>query len=86
MCVVLQVSIQVTQSILLGYLTQSFVSTDNSTTTQTSYLYAMGIAITPFINLCLTGLAFFQGQKIGMILRVIATSAIYKKVYSYATS
>ena len=65
---------------MLGYLSEFFTNSSDISETD-AYLYAMGISIAPFVNLIVMGLAFFQGLKIGMVLRVITTAAIYKKVF-----
>ena len=68
------------QSVMLGNLTQYFVEFQTSNVTRDAYLYAGAVAVIPFITLTVSGLAFFQGLKTGMVLRLITTAAIYQKV------
>ena len=76
-----QIALLVTQSILLGFVTDYFaMDSPNATDTRDAYLYATGVVIAP---LCVTFCATWQlynASMSGMIVRLIASSAIYKKV------
>ena len=79
-----QVSLLVLQSVMLGNLAQYFVQSQTPATTRDAYLYAMAVAVVPFLTLSINGLAFFQGLKIGMVLRVVTTAIIYQKVLAWS--
>ena len=78
---IIQITLLVTQSILIGFVTDYFaVDSPNATDTRNAYLYATGVVIAPLcITFCGTW-QFYNAAMSGMIIRLIASSAIYKKV------
>ena len=76
-----QVSLLVGQSILLGYLTDYFVvDSPNATDTRNAYLYATGVLIAPLVLIHCGTYHLYNAAMSGMTVRLIASSAIYKKV------
>ena len=69
------------QSILLGYLTDYFVmDSPNATDTRDAYMYATGVVMAPLILIHCGTYHVYNAAMSGMIVRLIASSAIYKKV------
>ena len=53
---------------------------DIQTVTRNAYLYAAGITALTFISVLLFTWAFYIGQVIGMMCRIVLSMAIYSKV------
>jgi len=51
------------------------------TITRNAYLYAAGITVLTFFSVLVNMWAFYLGQVIGMMCRVVMTTAIYSKVH-----
>lgn len=69
------------QPVILGYLTNYFAITEpTQSDTHSAYLFALALSSISFLLVFLNGLSGYSGYKLGMLVRVIATSAIYKKI------
>ena len=77
----IQISLLVVQSILLGNVTDYFaVDSPNATDTRNAYLYATGVVMAPLCFTLCAAWQLYNAYMSGMIVRIIASSAIYKKV------
>ena len=55
------------------------------TITRNAYLYAAGITILTFVSVLMFTWAFYFGQVIGMMCRIVLTVTIYSKVCTNTT-
>ena len=70
-------------ALLLGNITEYLgIEFPTSTEKRDAYLSAFGLSALTFCLVIITAIAAFMGYKLGMIVRIICTSAIYKKVNS----
>ena len=66
---------------VLGYLSDYFViESPTQTETRNAYLYAMGLGLLSFLLVLFHAFAFHYSHYIGMLSRVLFSSAIYQKV------
>ena len=80
-CLILQVILLTVQSVLLGSLTDYFaLNSPNSSETRDAYLLALGVSLIAMFTVVAVGTASYCGYKLGMLVRIICTSAIYEKV------
>eukprot|EP00731_Ephydatia_muelleri_P026449 Em0018g549a len=76
-----EVSLQISQAVIIGYLGQYFVIMDPTPDdTRAAYLYAAGLLVSALIMSVLHGVGFLSAQKLGMIMRLSTTAAIHQKV------
>ncbi|XP_064396708.1 ATP-binding cassette sub-family C member 4-like [Halichondria panicea] len=75
----IELTVQVIQSVVLGYLAGSI--TDNSdTSTTNAYLFAMGLVACGAVISVVHAHNFLLAYKLGMISRIIMTGVVYQKV------
>ena len=66
---------------LFGSLTDYFtISSPTDIETRDAYLLASAVSLIAFIVVVIVGTAGYYGHKLGMLVRIICTSAIYDKV------
>ena len=71
----------VAQSLLLGYVTEYFdEDSPSEEETQKAYLLALGMSVLSLVLVTNNGLNAYFGMKLGMLVRITCTSAIYQKV------
>lgn len=80
----MQVSFWVSQSQLLGLLSDYFViDSPSESDTNNAYFYAMGLSLMSFLLALIHVMGYFQGYKLGMLTRILMCSVIYQKVCVY---
>ena len=75
--------VYVSESVFLGYVVEFFFIPEEDSTpelTRNAYLYALGLALGILIFPFIHAHGYLIGFKMGMDLRIVATSAIYQKV------
>ena len=66
---------------LLGYLTDYFVvENPSSVQTRNAYLYAVGFSLASLYSICGFAFHYHDALILGMLTRIMMSSAIYKKV------
>ena len=78
----LQVSLQVVQSVFVGYIAEYFSyvePTDDQF--RDVCLFSLGLVLTGLLASFVHAYGFFIGYRAGMDARIITTSAIYEKVH-----
>ena len=69
------------QALILGYLSEYFAISDPTPTeTRNAYIYAAVLAVLSFTLVTSNGLVSYMGHKGGMLVRILATGAVYDKV------
>ena len=69
------------QSLILGQVTEYFTLTSPTPTqTRNVYLLATAMAVLLVVNLTNNGGCHYIGYKLGMLIRIACTTAIYQKV------
>ncbi|KAL5503399.1 hypothetical protein EMCRGX_G010341 [Ephydatia muelleri] len=74
-------AVQVSQSIITGYLSQYFAEQNRtSKDTRNAYIYASCLLIMNVMMMIAQGLGILIGRKIGLIVRLSITAAIHNKI------
>lgn len=69
------------QSVLLGFLSDYFaINSPTSVETRNAYLIALGMALISLTTVTVTGRMGYLGFILGMLIRIIVTGALYKKI------
>jgi ATP-binding cassette subfamily C (CFTR/MRP) protein 4 len=77
----LKLALQIAQAIFVGLISEYFVPAQpTNEETMATYLYAMGLSLVVLLSAFVHNHGFLQAQEIGMLSRIICTSAIYKKI------
>ena len=84
--VAIQVSISMAGSLMLGYLTEFLIASNNSSRTgliqsqATAYLFATGIVFLTILAIFSSNLGYHSGYLIGLKIKIIMMVVIYQKV------
>ena len=72
---------------MLGFLSDYFaINSPTSVETRNAYLIALGMALISLTTVTVTGRMGYLGYILGMLIRIIATGALYKKVSVFIAS
>ena len=71
---------------MLGFLSDYFaINSPTSVETRNAYLIALGMALISLTTVTVTGRMGYLGFILGMLIRIIVTGALYKKVSVFKT-